>query len=335
METLISVIVPVYNVEKYLEKCIDSILAQTYKNLEIILVDDGSTDNSGKICDEYEKKDARIKVVHKENGGQGSARNLGLDICKGQFVSFVDSDDRIKPDMLERMLSALQKNSADIAICGIATNTGIKYIDNPVFECERVFNSGELMKEYVTTGNIHTGPCNKLYKRELFGNIRFPEIRVNEDYFIMHRLLGQSKKAVHTGENLYIQNIRPGSTEQSEFSERNFVLLDCAEDLIEYYKENFPDVYEFAAYNKVNDIAGLIWKIRQSKMTLSNRQAYKRLKADMFKEFEKIKAEVPCDQRLSKIAKEALFYPVRFEKNFVISRIKKKIKRCIRIFLKK
>ena len=117
MTDLVSVIVPIYKVEKYLGKCVDSIINQTYKNLEIILVDDGSPDNSGKICDEYAKKDNRIKVIHKENGGLSSARNAGLDVATGEFIAFVDSDDRIHLDFVEKLYRAIKEENADIASC--------------------------------------------------------------------------------------------------------------------------------------------------------------------------------------------------------------------------
>ena len=119
MENLISVIVPVYNIEAYLRKCIDSILAQTYTNLEIILVDDGSTDNSGEICNEYAAKDARIRVIHKGNGGLSSARNTGIDIATGKYIGFVDSDDYLAPDMYEKLLGAIVNNHADISVCNV------------------------------------------------------------------------------------------------------------------------------------------------------------------------------------------------------------------------
>lgn len=131
MNDLISIIVPVYNVEKYLNKCIDSIINQTYKNIEIILVDDGSTDNSGKICDEYLLRDSRIKVIHKNNGGLSSARNEGINISSGEYIGFVDSDDWVEPNMYEEMYKKILYSNADIVDCGYwkeYENKSIKYI---------------------------------------------------------------------------------------------------------------------------------------------------------------------------------------------------------------
>ncbi|MDO4379184.1 MAG: glycosyltransferase family 2 protein, partial [Erysipelotrichia bacterium] len=261
---LVSIIIPVYNTVEYLEECINSVLGQTYKNIELWLIDDGSTDGSEILCDDFVRIDDRVKVIHKENEGQGVARNVALDRCSGKYVSFVDSDDIIKPNMIESMVNAIKENNADIALCGIAVNNGIRLHDVPVFDKAVCWDTKQLVKEYVTNPNIHTGPCNKVYKKTIFDGIRFPIFKANEDAYIMHLLLGRCKKAVHIGECMYIQNIRPNSTEQSPFSERKLALLDCAQSLIEYYKSNFPDLYKFVAYKKINDSAVLMSLIIES-----------------------------------------------------------------------
>lgn len=171
----ISVIVPVYNTGKYLKECIDSILNQTHKNLEIILVDDGSSDGSGAICDGYAEKDDRVKVIHKENGGVSSARNAGLDIASGKYVGFIDGDDVIDEDMYEFLLDNLLLFDADISRCGMVRETGEKKEawgnDNsvPVIRStiEGICDVGE------ANGILPVSPCNKLYKYDIIENIRF------------------------------------------------------------------------------------------------------------------------------------------------------------------
>lgn len=310
---LVSVIVPVYNTERYLKKCVDSILNQTYSSIEIWLIDDGSTDMSPQICDTYQEEYHNVHVIHKGNEGQGIARNVALDMCSGDYISFVDSDDMIKTTMIEKMMSAIQKNNADIAICGIAVKNEFRTVDNNVFKDVKIYTSEELMLEYVTTSHIFTGPVNKLYNAKLFINLRFPNFRANEDAFIMHHLLGRCLTAVHVGECLYIQTIRQGSTEQSTFSVKNLALLDCAQDLIAYYKEKFPQLYPYVAYKRINDSAVLLQKVLtspQGKRTYMG--IYQKLEKEMIDEYQIISSVVVPEGRLRKNARYAIFHPNLF-----------------------
>lgn len=177
---LISVIVPVYNVEKYLEKCVQSIINQTYENLEIILVDDGATDNSGKICDEFAKKDSRIKVIHKENGGLSDARNFGLDIATGKYISFIDSDDFVNKRLFEILHKEIIKNDYDIAFCDY-----FKFFENDNVD-EEISNSYKILEHtkysilnlYYDIGHKHEKAVvawGKLYKSKFFKDIRYPK----------------------------------------------------------------------------------------------------------------------------------------------------------------
>ena len=168
MSKLISVIVPVYNVEKYLEKCVSSIVNQTYKNLEIMLVDDGSTDSSGKMCDEFAKKDDRIKVIHKPNGGLSDARNSALKIAKGDYIGFVDSDDYIADDMFETLCDLMEDNNSDISIVSFYEIYNNKLIG--VRDSKELENMTKLeaMKELLIDSKIQSYAWNKLFKRELF-----------------------------------------------------------------------------------------------------------------------------------------------------------------------
>ena len=170
----VSVIVPVYNVEKYLKQCLDSIVDQTLEDLEIVLVDDGSVDSSGTICDEYAKKDSRIEVIHKANGGLSDARNVGISKAKGRYIGFVDSDDYIKEDMYEILLNLIKKYDADVSICNlydvIDGNECIRNKENGIREYSRL----DILKEVLLDKNIQSYAWNKLYEKELFDEIKYP-----------------------------------------------------------------------------------------------------------------------------------------------------------------
>ena len=172
MSALISVIIPIYNVEKYLDRCIESVVVQTYKNLEIILVDDGSPDNCPTMCDEWAKKDSRIKVIHKENGGQASARNKALDICTGDYISFIDSDDSILPNMYENMLTVMLENNGDISVCGYMADNGLRVAKTYITDKVKAFNTQEAIEEYFLKESIAPTVTNKLFAAAIFENIR-------------------------------------------------------------------------------------------------------------------------------------------------------------------
>lgn len=199
-EVLVSVVIPVYNVEKFLQKCVASVLNQTYRNLDIILVDDGSTDLSGKICDELGKCDERVTVIHKKNGGLSDARNAGLSVAKGEYYAFIDSDDYISSDMVEIMVNSVRKNNCDIAICNMVrfSESGESFLFyHPVVQ-EKVL----LGKERFKTLN-QPSVCNKLFASNLFQNIRFPKGKYYEDTFVYHELLYSAENVVLTGSNSY------------------------------------------------------------------------------------------------------------------------------------
>lgn len=277
-EIQISIIVPVFNVERYLCKCIDSILNQTFDKFELILVDDGSQDTCPQICDNYAKKDDRVKVIHKKNGGQGSARNMGLDIAKGEYIGFVDSDDYIEIDMYQKMINAIKKNEADLAICGYKkVQPFIRISTVNYFKEIQLYSNKELMKKYISTSYIQTVIWNKLYKKELFKNLRFPEIRAREDAYILHEILGRCNKAVQIGECLYIQQIRKGSTENSKFSLAKMSLLDCAIRLQEYIKNNYNDLYYLVAFKASEEKIILMEDIIRSFKYSQYKNTYKKL----------------------------------------------------------
>ena len=236
----ISIIVPIYKVEIYLRKCVDSIVNQTYKNIEILLIDDGSPDNCGIICDEYAKKDERIKVIHKKNGGLSDARNYGIEASSGDYIMFVDSDDYISKDMCEILLKKALENNADIVSC----NFKEIYIDNFEEEINKqsikksleIYTNLEVIYKYFFDYTIDINVVwNKLYKREIFfenENIRFPKGKLHEDDYTVCKLYYYANKIVIINDVLYYY-IRRRDSITGRFSEIN--ILDKIDAIIEHY----------------------------------------------------------------------------------------------------
>ena len=199
----ISVIVPVYNVEPYLRQCVDSILGQTFRDFELILVDDGSPDGCPAICDEYAEKDSRVKVIHKENGGLSSARNAGLDVAAGEYIAFVDSDDWIHPEYLERMLAVIKNIHADMAMCGVEKF----WEDKPRAEqfplADECLPHDKAVSLMTTSIWYHMIACNKLYRKSLFDGIRFPEGYLHEDEAIFHRIVERCNQVALVKDVMY------------------------------------------------------------------------------------------------------------------------------------
>lgn len=213
MQPLISVIVPIYNVEKYLNKCVESIVNQTYKNLEIILVDDGSPDNCPKMCDEWAEKDRRIKVIHKENGGVSSARNAGLDIVSGDYIGFVDPDDYIKPEMFEILISGLKADNADFVICGsyrLENEIADEY-ENNTPKVTEIINKPDIVKSYLES-QIDPGVPAKLYDKSVISDIRFNVSKsIGEDFLFNYFVLKNCNKVVMLENKLYFYFNRENS----------------------------------------------------------------------------------------------------------------------------
>lgn len=247
----ISIIVPVYNVEEFLEDCVESIINQTYKDLEVILVDDGSPDECPKICDELAKKDKRIKVIHKENGGLSSARNAGLNIMTGDYVMFVDSDDSIHSQTCEILINNLEKNDADISMATYRNVFGLKGLK------ERKYDKTKLKVKSYEHNEVFDLIFNKkipmimvawmkLYKKEIFNDLRFENGKLHEDEFIIHKTFYLCKKLVFTNIPLYNYLQRQNSIIKSSFNVKRLHILEALEDRIKFVKENKPQYEEDA-----------------------------------------------------------------------------------------
>lgn len=252
---LISVIVPIYNVEPYLREALDSLLFQTYKNLEIILIDDGSTDGCGRICDEYSKKDARVRVIHQNNGGLSAARNTGLDACRGEIISFMDSDDAFHKNMLARMYEAMKSTGADIVECNFSMHKCSgkmpPWIDK-VFN--RVVTFSKWGKEGVydrktalglqIDGIIQPMCWNKIYRRKIWENLRFTEGQNFEDTDIILNVIERAETFCRLKENLIMHRKRPGSITATH-SLKNLIDMSKAHvKYAEYIMEHVPDYFD-------------------------------------------------------------------------------------------
>lgn len=248
-DPVISVIVPVYNTEQYLEKCVDSIRNQTYSKLEIILVDDGSLDHCDKICDQFAKIDSRIVAIHQENGGQAKARNTGIDQAKGEFYLFVDSDDYIDESMVERMYNRIQRDRSDLAVCGylFLDEQGNKL---DVFTIQDSVLSGFqlLEKAYEGIENsflLNSIIWNKLYNRTLFEQIRFPEGRIQEDEATVYKLFDQCHSVSILPEPLYYYVRHSNSTMTSKYSVRRLDGVEACYERYFYYREKGGEYLRF------------------------------------------------------------------------------------------
>lgn len=244
----ISVIVPVYNVEQYLNRCVDSILAQTYRDYELILVNDGSTDNSGSICEEYAKKDSRIRVFHKENGGQSSARNMALDWVfansDSQWIHFVDSDDWIHPQMLELLRKAVLENDVKIGAVGHFDTHGI----TPGVDTTACGFELYTPEEYYNSRNMNAVmPVAKLYHKNCFSDIRYPVGKIHEDAATSFRLLFAEKKIAVSDAALYYYFQNPEGTTKSPWSLKRLDAIDAVKAQISFFKEaGYKKAYEHA-----------------------------------------------------------------------------------------
>lgn len=236
MSELVSVVVPVYNVEKYLARCLDSIIAQTYKNLEIILIDDGSTDSGGKICDDYAARDSRIRVIHQENVGLAEVRNVGIREAKGEYLQFVDSDDWVEPELVETCYKLSQEYDADIV-----TFRGTRNYDNGTFRHApepvrpHIIMSGtEALSMIMIPGYLNAASWNKFVKTSLYEGIEYPKGKLYEDLHTVYKYVAKARKVLCTSLELYHYFIRSASISNESFSARTYDLADAINNCYEF-----------------------------------------------------------------------------------------------------
>ncbi len=297
---LISVIVPVYKVENYLDKCVESIVNQTYKNLEIILVDDGSPDNCPKMCDEWAKKDKRIKAIHKENGGLSDARNKGIDIANGDYITFIDSDDYVEDNYVDLLYNILIDAEADISMGKqfvrysdktFNTGSGITYIVNP-HDCFDKLLYGE---------DFDVSAWAKLYKRDLFRDIRYPKGRLFEDSATTYKLIDKSKKIVLKSVPIYNYIIREDSITTNGFNEKKMELITSTQEMCDYIQNKCPDLKKGCKRRLMYAYLSTLTQLVKCKET---NRTYKDLLMKYIKENRK---EILNDKRIPKRDRFALY----------------------------
>ena len=255
MNDLISVIIPVYKVEEYLYRCVDSVLAQTYGNLEIILVDDGSPDGCPAMCDAYAGQDARIRVIHQENAGLSGARNAGIDAARGQWLAFVDSDDYLAPDFLECLYRACVDTGSELSVCRWIYVRGEAVLELGTGAVETCTGREMLHRMYGPDGSRFVVAWNKLYRAELFKEtgIRYPEGRIHEDEATTYRLFHEAKKLAFLDRALYGYYTENGGSITSVFSAKRLQWLTAHEERIAFFKKNGYEKLLPAAYRKLCD----------------------------------------------------------------------------------
>ncbi len=236
MDPQISIIVPVYKVEKYIDECVQSILKQSYSVWELILVDDGSPDRCGEICEHYAAKDDRIKVIHKSNGGLSDARNVALDIINGKYVTFIDSDDFISRTYLEEMVRFMKVYDADIVQCEFTRNRNS--IENQTSEDDiTVLYSEKILREFLRFGAPKVFACGKLYKSSIFNSIRFPVGIIDEDNFTTYKTFIEASIFVNINKCLYYYRPNEASITNRNFEIHKFDILNCVNTIRDYLED--------------------------------------------------------------------------------------------------
>ncbi len=259
-----------YNVEKYINQCVDSIINQTYKNLDIILVDDGSPDRCGKIADEYEQKDSRISVIHKQNGGVSAARNTALDVAKGKFVMFVDGDDYLAEDAISFLHDELEKNNADIATGGtydFRDNDG-KHMNLTTKRFDKQFDKVDALKEFFREEYFSCVIWGRLYKREVIGKERFLEdVSFSEDFDFLYRILKNINRfTVNTNKDVTYYRLRTDSLANHTYDRKFEIEIELSKKVLEDVKNNFPKIESYAVGRLQRCIVRLINKYFKSNM---------------------------------------------------------------------
>ncbi|PXV91460.1 glycosyl transferase family 2 [Lachnotalea glycerini] len=288
---LISVIVPIYNVEKYIHRCLDSILRQTYKNLEIILIDDGSTDQSANICEEYKKKDERIQCIHKINGGLSEARNVGMRHATGIYMTFIDGDDYIALDYVEYLFSLLSKYAADIAVCNYQ-----KVLENQnIIDQERekvIILLGDEGLENLLYQKYYTmSAWAKLYKREMINSIEFPVGKVHEDVGTVYQFLSNSKKTVFGSKKKYGYVQREKSIINSEFKLNKMDYIEFTKQILQFVESEKKTLYRAAVSRHFSACFQIIIQIPKDKKQFY--EAYK----ELIQEVDRYKGVVIWDKK--------------------------------------
>ena len=287
-EDMVSVVVPVYNVGKYISRCIESLLTQTYENLEIILVDDGSSDESGSICDRYREQDQRIAVIHKENGGLSDARNVGIRYAKGRWITFIDSDDFVHPDYVRVLYQNIRENDADISICRhVSTQADVAKAH--MSRVTEVYSRNEgiekLLYQYISTS-----AWAKMYKTELFQDTIFPYGKLYEDVVTVFEVFSKANRIVLTNSSLYYYYVRENGIIRTSFTERKLDYIKNTNYILETVRKEFPTL-ERAAISRV------LWADMHIVVQIGSDKRYLQIQSELWQEIRKNRIKVLLDRK--------------------------------------
>lgn len=292
MNPLISVIIPVYNVENELPDCLESVIHQSYKNIEVILVDDGSTDQSGKICDKYALNDHRVRTIHKQNGGQSEARNIAINQCNGEYIVFVDSDDIAKKNLIESLLCLINKYNTLIACSPYQKFNNKEQLFDECDVKTGIEDSEKAVKQLLYQSRVfHTGPHGKIYKRELFNGIEYPVGLYYEDLATTYKLLAKASKVAFTTEKMYGYRIRAVSTMRQGFSSKKMSCIAVSQDLYIKVIEMYP--------NLKNAVGSRAFNVNRA-VYLQIPRKYKRERDAVWEEMKKYRKTVIFDKEARK-----------------------------------
>lgn len=287
MDKLVTVVIPIYKVEKYLNRCIESVVKQTYKNLEIILVDDGSPDRCPQMCEEWKQKDSRIKVIHRENGGLAAARNSGINVAQGQYIAFVDSDDYMHPEYIEILYHIMKEENADLVACDHQEVGAEEIISMP-----KIGINGIKKKhlEEVTPVTIGITAWNKLYKKQLFDEVRYPEGKIHEDAGVWWRIVYRTKHIAAVSNVLYYYCVNMDSIMRKEFSMKHMDLIDVLYDEYEEFKTIDKNIAAEIMEKCMNSFVAIYKGLVESRnWTEENKKVFLKEYREKLQEYVKIK----------------------------------------------
>ena len=295
IQPLITVIVPVYKVEAYLDACVESVLGQTYGNFELILVDDGSPDNCPQLCDAFAARDPRVRVIHKANGGLSSARNAGIDAARGEYLAFLDSDDLWSPLFLERLQGVLRETGADLAVCLFRRFRGDPPGDLPVAAAVEVMSQEEAFGCLFNNRNENmVVAANKLYRRRLFDTLRYPVGKLHEDEAVIHEILGGAETVAWVEESHYLYRQTPDSITTAKFSLKRLDETYAKEQRIVWFEEH--GMQDFAGRTRLAYLSNLMRLYRTVQQELEDRAAAEKACRDLYKTFRGVYGKAPVEK---------------------------------------
>lgn len=316
----VSIIVPVYNVEKYVEKCLDSLINQSYKNIEILVVNDGSTDNSVKIIEQKYNSNSNIHLYNKDNGGLSSARNFGLNKAKGDYILFVDSDDWLERNCVEELVHIIENKKADIVEFGYKMVSDNKVLSSTIFTENVIISKDKILEEFFFGNQIVDIICNKIYNKKLFINLKFVEGRIHEDYMMTPKLLYRCNKLVIINQVFYNYYQRNDSITQKPFSEKNFDRIFAGRYVADFCKQNINKFYEIALI-RIGFICIYLYKHLMDSSATIKKADYIRYRNIIFNEFLEIYKNVKKSYSLKRlpIYKRIMFKLFRYNKKITMS----------------